>query len=231
MGTIILIDGLSTTGKTTLSEMVSCQIHKITERSVSWFREDCKNHPLASAVDYRLNPECSEDVVKKYKMTLDAWSNFIQYVLITDTINIMDGCFLHELEKFYFRSGLSIEEIMAFYIQISEMLSRINAKLFYLQKADMVTSYKKAFEYREKRWMDYKLRQIERYQEGAIGKIVGDSKNVWAKLRQCKYAMEQVCKALRMENYWLDTSKEDWKQLADWICQKIDILGGNRDEI
>lgn len=228
MGSIILIDGLSTTGKSTLSELVS---HQITGRSVCWFHEECESHPLALAVDYGLHPECREDAVKKCQMTLDAWSDFIQYVSVTDVMYIMDGCFLHELEKFYFRSVLRIEEIMTFYIQVSEMLNQIGAKLFYLQRADVAASYRKTFEYREKRWMEYKLRQIERYQEGAVGKIAGDSKDVWARLRQCKYAMEKICKALPMETYWLDTSKEDWERLAGWICQKIDISGGNRDGI
>ena len=121
MGKLIVFDGMSTTGKSTVFKKLNA------DGQCVWFHEEDREHP--TRIDERDAWENSE---RFRLMWHDRWKRFLSEADANDITYVFDGCIFHELERTFLRNGWAHSVIKELFSDLNELFSRHDVTLFLL---------------------------------------------------------------------------------------------------
>ena len=151
---LIIVGGMSGSGKSTTSKKLA-KIFNDNNIKAEYYHEEMDNHPIR----WKDNGEFTVGDLKTYegmKKNIDdyfkRWNDFIDEMLKTDHVYVMEGCLFQLIMRYFYNSCFNKEDIKNFYMSYFNILKRIDATLVFLYPESVKATLQDAFEIRGERW-------------------------------------------------------------------------------
>lgn len=216
---LILIDGHSTVGKSTVSKSVYKQI--INQDKVCWLHEECENHPIRKG-EFDAGDIHSLDGMELNRLSmLDKWKQFSEDVKGSNQICVMEGCFLHSLDRYLLQSAWDEVQIINYFNELMEIIMSLNPLIIFLYRPDIKLSFEKAFKARGNRWRDLILGVPQPYGYFKTN-VYTDDHSIFASLLYEQEQMAKIFDGLSCNKLKIDTTEECWDR---YICKITETAG------
>lgn len=207
MGKLIVFDGMSTTGKSTVSSIVFEKLN--VGGQCVWFHEENREHP--TRIDERDAWENSE----RFRfMWHDRWKRFLSEADANDITYVFDGCIFHELERTFLRNGWDHSVIKELFADLNELFSGHDVTLFLLYKCDLLSSFERTFALRNPQWEQFKRKQLQAVQERYFREPFEDTA-LGSLIERIQDAMRSFFREMTVSKYELDATSEEWELIAE----------------
>lgn len=207
MGKLIVFDGMSTTGKSTVSSIVFKKLNA--DGQCVWFHEENREHP--TRIDERDAWENSE---RFRLMWHDRWKRFLSEADANDITYVFDGCIFHELERTFLRNGWAHSVIKELFADLNELFSRHDVTLFLLYKRDLLSSFERTFALRNSQWELFKKKQLQAVQERYFKEPFEDTA-LGSLIERIQDTMRSFFQEMTVSKYELDATSEEWELIAE----------------
>lgn len=213
---LIIVDGASTVGKSSVSKAVYNIINQ--NKDAVWLHEECKNHPI------RANEFNCGDLTSKEGMQsnltdmLTKWRNLVSNIIENHNIYIMEGCLLHQLDRYLLQSIWSINEIRKYYTLVIEILKPLNPIVIFLYRPNIKNSFLKAFEDRGEWWKQIILEKPDPVGFFKHNEYI-DDESIYKALSYEQNQMKLVFDKLECKKIELNTTDEKWRDYVHDILK------------
>ncbi|MCP4178309.1 MAG: hypothetical protein GY756_11125 [bacterium] len=217
---VIIIDGPSTVGKSSISKAVYEGLKD--NYKTNWLHEECENHPIRSNefTDGDLNS--LEGMESNYHAMIAKWVEFVHNIENTDEIYVVEGCLLHQLDRYLLQSVWTINEIRNYYQHVLNILQPLNPIVIFLYRPDIRGSFEKAFTQRGDWWKKQILREPEPVGYFAENKYKNDD-SIFQLLTYEQEQMNNIFGLLHCKKLKLDTTNEKWNEYRNEILQFLGV--------
>lgn len=99
---LIIVDGPSTVGKSSISKNVCRQIAR--ENKALWLHEECQDHPIRKGEFSAGDIRSTEGMERNRLQMLSKWRLFSSKLQENNAICVLEGCFLHALDRYILQS-------------------------------------------------------------------------------------------------------------------------------
>lgn len=223
---LIIVDGHSSVGKSSISKSVYKQIALADE--AYWLHEECENHPIRhnefsfGALDTPEGMELNRlGMVKK-------WMGFRDSIKSSEKVCVTEGCFLHAYDRYFIHSLWNEEEIVTYYSQVLEIINELNPLLVFLYRPDLRKSLEKAFIARGQWWRDLMLRRDDLHVYFKDHVYVNEN-SMFAAIEYEQMKMMDIFDRLQCSKLKIDTSGEHWDQYVQEIIRFLGLEYGKVD--
>lgn len=216
---LIIVDGQSTCGKSTISKSVSEQISS--QDDVYWLHEECYQHPIRHEEFRAGNIHTQEGMELNMQLMLEKWKIFCNDIIYREMICITEGCFLHSIDRYLIDSIWNDKQIKSYFDQIMNILKPLNPLIVFLKREDLEKSFKRAFIDRGNWWKDLILSPPEPFGYFETHEYTGDD-SIYDSIRFSQEKMEETFDGLSCTKLKIDTSNDQW----DTYVQQITLYAG-----
>ena len=127
MNKLILVEGLTGSGKSIMAQFISRQL-LLSGYPSEWFHEAALDHPLS--VD-------DVDDMEVYKSAvLKTWRSFVERALAENKIVVFEACYFNNCLETLFLHTEPLSKIMDFALNLQEIIKPLNPCLIYLVQPD-----------------------------------------------------------------------------------------------
>jgi len=215
---LIIVDGQSTVGKSTLSKSVYKQISK--HRESYWLHEECIEHPIRHEEFKAGDLSSQEGMALNQKSMLEKWDDFRDSIEKKNQVCITEGCLLHAYDRYFAHSVWNEDQIQDYYKKVLQVIESLNPLIIFLHRPDIRASFEKAFKARGNWWRDlicdnvpeshkYVQSQKKKGEDIVFGCISFEQEQIGHIFDQL------ICSKLK-----IDTSEEDWERYVKTITEK-----------
>lgn len=148
---LIMINGISGTGKSTIARYVSTLLDRHGIDHV-YLHEECAGHPIRDG-EFTIG-----DLTDKDDMVANMHDMVQRYQRLKDTIikdgrpHVMEGCLFEMTIRYLFESSLDEKEILAFYRRIFDVIRPLHTTLVFLHTQHVKVTLNQAFDIRGDWW-------------------------------------------------------------------------------
>lgn len=238
---LILLDGHSTVGKSSISKSVFEQLlmnssdreenvyqnQYIGNAEFVWIHEECDKHPIRESEINMADIHTAEGMEINRKELLTRWKRLAKEITKSEKIYVMEGCLLHMMDRFLLESVWNSEQIEEFYLQIIKIIEHLNPFIIFLYRPDIQKSFEEAFEARGDWWRELVLGEPEPY--GYFENHVYSGKDsIFAGINYEQNEMFNIYDLLPCRKMKLDTSFKDWRK---YTAEIIEAMGYQYAEV
>lgn len=216
---LIIVDGQSTVGKSTISKSVYKQIAH--QDKIYWLHEECEKHPIRYEEFVAGNIHSLDGMELNRQVMLQKWEQFSKEIRRSKQICITEGCFLHSVDRFLLESTWNEEQIINYFEQIMEIIKPLNPLIVFLHRPDIKLSFEKAFKARGDWWRELILSVPEPYGYFETHEYTCDE-SVFAALAYEQEQMAEIFDVLSCDKLKIDTTDECW----DSYIRQITVTAG-----
>jgi thymidylate kinase len=150
---LILIEGISGSGKSTMAHYLSRQFDKHNIEHTWWYEED-KWHPLYPFHDAVSMQQLLDTLAtNRHGLVVDAaielWQSFADALQSSDTIVILDGCLFGYLAWTLFPFDVPLAEIQMYLTRVEQIIRPLNPCLIYLYQQDIASACRRKCQRRD----------------------------------------------------------------------------------
>ena len=213
---LIIVDGPSTVGKSSVSKSVYQQIAR--EHRAHWFHEECENHPIRDG-EFTAGDLCSAAGMEQNRsVMLWKWRQFSETLRKREEICVLEGCFLHTLDRYLLQSAWDEREIRGYFMEIMELIKGLNPLIVFLYRPNLRLSFEKAFQTRGNRWREIIMGEPQPYGYFKKNAYTGDE-SVFTSLLYEQEHMAQIFHTLSSAKLRIDTTEERWDEYTRRITE------------
>lgn len=216
---LIIVDGHSSVGKSSLSKSIYKQI--ALDHAAYWLHEECENHPIRHDEFSFGKLDTAEGMELNRMGMLKKWMVFRDSIKSSGKVCVTEGCLLHAYDRYFIHSLWNGNDIVTFYSQVVEVIHELNPILVFLYRPDLRKSLEKAFIRRGNWWRDLMLRRDDLHVYFKDHVYV-DENSMFAAIEYEQIKMTEIFDRLQCSKIKIDTSTEDWDQ---YIQEIIALLG------
>ena len=220
---LIIVDGHSSVGKSSISKSVYQQI--ILDREAYWLHEECENHPIRQNEFSFGALDSAEGMELNRTGMLKKWGDFRDSIKASGKVCVTEGCFLHAYDRYFIHSIWNDDEIVAFTSQVLEAISELNPLLVFLYRPDLRKSLEKAFIARGKWWRDLMLRRDDLHVYFR-DHVYEDENSMFAAIEFEQAKMMGIFDQLQCPKITIDTSEEHWDRYVQEIVTMLGLEYG-----
>lgn len=213
---LIIIDGQSTVGKSTISKSVYNQIAKYEESF--WLHEECEKHPIRFEEFEAGDIHTLEGMELNRHTMLSKWKEFMEDIMQSQKNCITEGCFFHSMDRYLLESAWNDDQISEYFKQILEIMKPLNPLIVFLHRPDLKQSYEKAFKSRGDWWRKLILGVPEPYGYFEHHEYTGED-SIFAGLTYEQDQMRKIYDLIDCEKLKIDTSNENWNTYVRQITE------------
>lgn len=227
---LIIIDGPSTVGKSSISKGVYEQL--AAQDAVYWLHEECEKHPIRDGEFEAGDIHTIEGMEQNRRLMLDKWDKFRESIEESGKICVTEGCYFHAIDRYLLESVWDDKQIFDYMNEVLDIIRPLNPLVVLLYRPDLKTSFEKAFSARGDWWRDLILRKPEPYGYFETHAYTGED-SVFAGILYEQQVMMNVYKkmiASEMQHYtedtqagkmMIDTSGEEWESYIEMITESL----------
>ena len=216
---LIIIDGQSTVGKSSVSKSVYRQI--ASQDNIYWLHEECERHPIRYEEFDAGDIHTFDGMEINRQVMLKKWEQFRDGILDSNQICITEGCFLHTLDRYLLESAWNEEQVINYYIEILDIIKPLNPLIVFLHRPDIKKSFEKAFIARGDWWRKLVLGVPEPYGYFEMHKYDGDE-SIFSGLAYEQEQMAKIFDIITGDKLKIDTSDEYWGSYIREITKNAD---------
>jgi hypothetical protein len=215
---LIIIDGHSSVGKSSISKRVARQISMAHE--TYWLHEECENHPIRHH-EFSFGALDTLEGMERNRMgMLKKWRAFRESILSSGKVCVTEGCFLHAYDRYFIHSLWNDEEIVTYCSQVLEVIKGLNPIIVFLHRPDLRKSLEKAFIARGKWWRDLMLRRDDRHVYFKNHVYINEN-SMFSAIAYEQIKMMEIFDRLQCLKLKIDTSDEQWDHNVQEIISFI----------
>ena len=223
---LIIVDGHSSVGKSSISKSVYKQI--ALNHDAFWLHEECENHPIRHN-EFSFG---KLDTVKGMEANkvgmLQKWAGFRDSIKGSGKVCITEGCLLHAYDRYFIHSLWNENEIVTYYADVLDAISELNPIVVFLNRPDLRKSLENAFIARGQWWKDLMLRRDDLHVYFKTHEYV-DNNSMFAAIEYEQLKMGEIFESLPCAKIKIDTSEEQWDQYAEEIITYLGLEYGKVD--
>lgn len=226
---LIIVDGQSTVGKSTISKSVFKQI--VNQDQVYWLHEECENHPIRQNEFEIGNIHTLDGMELNRKDMLQKWHLFSKQIMESGQTCVTEGCLLHAMDRYLIESSWNEKEISNYFEEIIEIIKPLNPLIVFLHRPNLKLSFEKAFKARGDWWKDIILRKPDDRGYFKTNKYTGDDSIFDCKVYE-QHQMDNIFEVLQCDKLKLDTTEEQWESYVRQITESAGYIYQNHvDEL
>ena len=224
---IIFVDGMSTTGKSTISDKINNYFVE-NDIKVKWLHEESINN-----INLNLNlPKHEEIELQKLKFEMknlfDRWKEFYNIIKNDSNTYIIDSNFSKNIHDFMLFSELNKNEIKEYYNTLIDLYEKEKIYFIFLKRDNIKESFESAYKNRGAFWekhykkhLDEKTRTFSEYDKE-------DKIYRYEKIYQD--FIESIFKQFNIDKISINTEEEKWNEYINFILNKIGLVYLNKTE-
>jgi hypothetical protein len=216
---LIIVDGHSSVGKSSLSKSVYQQI--ALAHDAYWLHEECENHPIRHKEFSFGDLDTAEGMAANKIGMLQKWMDFRDSIKRSGKVCVTEGCFLHAYDRYFIHSLWNEEDIVTYSSQVLDTIRELNPVLVFLYRPDFRKSLEKAFVARGTWWRELILRRDDLHVYFKDHDYV-DENSMFAAVEYEQIKMMEIFDQLECSKIKIDTSREQWEQ---YVQEIIAFLG------
>lgn len=216
---LIIVDGPSTVGKSSISKSVYKQLSL--DRAAYWLHEECENHPIRHNEFSFGELDTAEGMERNRAGMLKKWRAFRDSINSSGNVCVTEGCFLHAYDRYFIHSLWNENEIITYYSQVLEIIRELNPIIVFLHRPDLKKSMEKAFLARGDWWRDLILRRDDQHVYFK-DHVYENENSMFGAIEFEQRKMMEIFDRLECLKIKIDTSEEQWDQYVEEI---ISLLG------
>jgi len=211
---LIIVDGHSSVGKSSISKSVYRQISM--DHDAYWLHEECENHPIRHNEFSFGALDTAEGMELNRIGMLEKWAAFKDSIWSSGKICITEGCLLHAYDRYFIHSIWDENDLVIYYSQVVDVIRELNPLIVFLYRPDLRKSLEKAFTARGRWWRDLILRRDDLHVYFRNHEYV-DENSMFAALEYEQIKMMEIFERLQCSKIKVDTSEEQWDQYVQEI--------------
>jgi ABC-type oligopeptide transport system ATPase subunit len=222
---LILVDGISGSGKSTTAHYIFRQLEK-NGIKVRWYYEQEKNHPLhvnekeAEKKKDESDADYSKRIMEKYP---EIWNNFVNLIKDDDSVYIVESFFLQDVLLFpHFMNDLDRQIIKDYSHKMLEIVRSLDPILIHLYKKDANKAVKANWERRGEEWTNWFVKMFE---ESAFCKnrnLKGKEGNISLFQDFTDFCVE-LFQEYDFRKLQIENSEYDWETYRQKICDFLEL--------
>lgn len=222
---IILIDGISTTGKSTLSNMLQNQL-RLNFINVKWMHEEAFNE-INLLLEMSKKTAINKDIVyNEMSKLLKRWELFYNKIKNDDFVYILDSNFFKNIHDYLLYNDLTFNEIKSFYNEILSIIKE-DVLFIFLKRENIKKSFIDSFKNRGTFWE----KSIKKSYIPLKYKDEDDKEPIFE--FECFY--QKICEKLvedfNVNKLSIITDDENWDEYLDIILKRISLRRQNEKAI
>ena len=216
---LIIVDGQSTVGKSSVSKGVYRQIAY--QDNIYWLHEECEHHPIRFEEFEAGDIHTFDGMELNRQVMLKKWEQFRDEIIYKKVICITEGCFLHTLDRYLLESVWNADQIIDYYREILDIIKPLNPLIIFLYRPDIKQSFEQAFKARGDWWRELILGVPNPYGYFESHKYDGDE-SIYSGLAYEQEQMSNIFNVITCDKLKIDTSEKVW----DMYIRKVTETAG-----
>lgn len=151
---LILIDGISGSGKSTTSQYINLQLHLNGYDSI-WYHEEEENHPLEYTEADIESMHSIEEALKFKDDFLELAKTFVAEKKNDGQIHIIESYYLQDCVRILFQNNVNEKVISDFFRQLNRIFKPMNPIVIYFRHNDVFRSIRRIWEARGEDWKNW----------------------------------------------------------------------------
>lgn len=218
---IILIDGISTTGKSTISDGIFNSF-KMNGISVKWLHEERLNDinltlnlPKHESIE---NDRLIEEMNNLYKR----WFYFINNIKNDNVTYILDSNFFKNIHDYMLNSNLSIVEIKKYYNQLIDLFEIQKIYFIFLKRNNIKKSFEDAFKNRGFFWESHFKKHL--YEKLRMSINDDSSEKIYEYEQKYQELIESIFDNFKVDKTKIITDEEKWDEYLEYIMNDLGLF-------
>lgn len=218
---IILIDGISTTGKSTISDGIFNSF-KMNGISAKWLHEESLNDinltlnlPKHESIE---NDRLIEEMNNLYKR----WFYFINNIKNDNVTYILDSNFFKNIHDYMLNSNLSIVEIKKYYNQLIDLFEIQKIYFIFLKRNNIKKSFEDAFKNRGFFWESHFKKHL--YEKLRMSINDDSSEKIYEYEQKYQELIESIFDNFKVDKTKIITDEEKWDEYLEYIMNDLGLF-------
>lgn len=221
---LILVDGITGSGKSTISHFIARQMQKNLIK-VKWFHEDERKHPLRLYGEKYLRNKEESDIDYSRRIMIDyysIWQNFIKKIKDDDIVYIVESFIFQDILFFpHFIYDIDRKKIKEFDHDVMDIIRSLDPVVIHFYQNDVELALKSNWKARGKSWSKSLIRSFGECQYCKNRHLKGES-GVISLLKDFSDLTIELYNECNFRKIQIENSSHDWDKYRQQIC---DFLG------
>lgn len=214
--TLILVDGLPGSGKSTTAQFIALQLER-NHIPARWFYELDNSHPIHAFHEWsREGPESFIETI------IANWRSFVTKGRQSDKVNILESTLFQSTVRLLLQSDISRQRIVDYAFQTQEIIKELQPILIYFSSTNVAKALREICEKRKKVWEQYFTRVINGSMYAKNRKLHG-FEGVVAFFQEYQKLTSYLFSQFKMKKLALETTKGDWEERHWQICEFLEL--------
>lgn len=220
MSRLVIIDGLSTVGKSTFSKYLSQTIDKTTPSI--WIHEESLKHPIRDHEFEAGDIHTLEGMEMNEREMLSRWKTFSVSMQQNEAVYVIEGCYLHTLDRYLLQCAWSHEKIVDFLQKIATILSPLQPLLVLLYREDIFASYDIEFKKRGS-WWENLISEPRDITGHSANILAPDEKSIYLRTPKYQQYLRDMLPLLPIDSMEIETSEGRWDDYLANVMSRLHI--------
>jgi hypothetical protein len=221
---LILVDGITGSGKSTTAHFIARQMEKNGVR-VKWYYEQEKNHPLrldqkeAEKQKDESDADYSKRIMEKEPVI---WTDFVNKIKDDDTVYIVESFLFQDVLLLHLMNDVDTQTIKDYSRKLLDIVRSLDPVLIHLYQKDVDKSLRLNWDRREEEWTKWFISAFEACDYCKNSNIIGEAGviQLWQDFTDFTVDLfsEYDFRKLQIEN-----SAQDWVNYRKKILKFLDL--------